>query len=138
LKAGLIVTEEASFQLSLIDQLVNTVNGNPASTLQLGGRQLFQDWMRSWMASQPNFAAIKVPVQVMQGTADDMVPAGMAAQIMQALQTRPGGQQQLAQFDGLGHSFGKELSQEGSKPKRQHPLVDPKVLDSLAAWLKGI
>jgi len=138
LKAGLIVNEEASFQLSLIDQLVNTVNGNTASTVELGGRQLFLDWMRSWMASQPNFAAIKVPVQVMQGAADDVVPASMAAQIMQALQTRPGGQQKLAQFDGLGHAFGKELSQGASKPKRQHPIVDPKVLDSLSAWMKGM
>jgi len=138
LKAGLLIEEEASFQLSLIDQLVNTVNGNTASTVQLGSHQLFLDWMRSWMASQPNFAAIKVPVQVMQGAADDVVPASMAAQIMQALQSRPGGQQQLAQFDGLGHFFGKELSQVTSKPKRQHPLLDPKVIDSLVTWLKGI
>ena len=138
-KTGLLNDAEAAFQLWLVDALVATVNGNPGSTLQLSGHKVFLDWMRSWMAAaNPNFAAIKVPVQVMQGTADDVVPASMAAQIMQGLQQRPGGQQQLAQFDGLGHSFGKELSQPASKPKRQHPLVDPKVLDSLTTWMKGM
>jgi len=138
-KTGLLNDAEAAFQLWLVDALVATVNGNPGSTLQLSGHKVFLDWMRSWMAAaNPNFAAIKVPVQVMQGTADDVVPASMAAQIMQGLQQRPGGQQQLAQFDGLGHSFGKELNQAASKPKRQHPLVDPKVLDSLTTWMKGM
>ena len=138
-KTGLLNDAEAAFQLWLVDALVATVNGNPGSTLQLSGHKVFLDWMRSWMAAaNPNFAAIKVPVQVMQGTADYVVPASMAAQIMQGLQQRPGGQQQLAQFDGLGHSFGKELSQPASKPKRQHPLVDPKVLDSLTTWMKGM
>ncbi len=138
-KTGLLNDAEAAFQLWLVDALVATVNGNPGSTLQLSGHKVFLDWMRSWMAAaNPNFAAIKVPVQVMQGTADYVVPASMAAQIMQGLQQRPGGQQQLAQFDGLGHSFGKELNQAASKPKRQHPLVDPKVLDSLTTWMKGM
>ena len=139
-KTGLLNDSEAAFQLQLIDALVATVTGNPGSTLQLSGQKVFLDWMRTWMAApaNANFAAVKVPVQVMQGTADDVVPASMAGQIMQALQQRPGGQQQLAQFDGLGHSFGKDLSQAASKPKRQHPLVDPKVLDSLSTWIKGM
>ena len=137
--SGALLPSESGYQQHLIDQMIAAVNSTPARNLSVGGHNVFLDWMRSWMAATPpaDLAALKVPVLVMQGTADDVVPAAQAAQIMQTLAARAGGQQQLAQFDGLGHSFGKELSQAASKPNRMHPQVDPKVLDALTTWLKA-
>jgi uncharacterized protein len=139
LQQGIILPEEASFDETLINGLVSTVNSTPSATAMVGGHKVFLDWMRSWMQVKPltDFAAMKVPALVMQGTADSVVPVSQADQIMQALASRPGGVQKLETFDGLGHSFGKELSQAASMPYREHPVIDPKVLDSLGAWLKG-
>jgi dienelactone hydrolase len=136
---GTVLPQEAAFDQNVVNALVAMVNSVPDSTTQVAGHTVFLDWMRSWMPVTPpaDLAAMKVPALVMQGTADTVVPASQAAGIMQALSTRAGGVQKLETFEGLGHSFGKDLTMAASVPNRQHPVVDAKVLDALGAWLKG-
>jgi len=90
------------------------------------------------MQAQPesDLAALKVPVLVMQGAIDGLVPASQANDIMTTLQARPGGQQQLAMYDKLGHDFGPDLTEAASVPYREHPVIYRKVLDDLSVWMK--
>lgn len=120
--------------------LVQLVSGSGQKNATIAGHEVFLDWMRSWMQAQPasDLAKIKVPVLVMQGQQDDLVPPQQAADIMATLSARPGGQQQLAAFDNLGHDFGPVMSEARSQPFRSHPVIDPKVLDTLATWMKGM
>lgn len=136
---GRLLPEEAAFEQGVVDGLVGLVSGTTEATLEVAGHKVFLDWMRSWMGVKPaeQFAALKTPVLVMQGTTDSVVPPAQATEIMNVLGTRPGGVQNLETFDGLGHAFGRELSESQSLPFRQHPVIDKKVLDALATWLKG-
>lgn len=137
--SGELIDVEGVYYQGLVDGLVGLVSSTTENTAQVGDNKVFMGWMRSWMQATPaaDFAALKVPVLVMQGTTDTRVPADQAAAVMAALQARPGGKQKLETFDGLGHGFGKELTQAESSPKRQHPVVEKKVLDALSAWLQG-
>ncbi|MHB8895463.1 MAG: alpha/beta hydrolase [Candidatus Geothermincolia bacterium] len=136
---GSILAEEAAFGQENIASLVADISGTTEVTAQVGGHKVFLDWMRSWIQATPStdFAGLKVPVLVMQGTADGVVPPAQASDIMNVLGARAGGVQKLESFDGLGHAFGKELTESQSIPYRQHPVVDAKVLDALGTWLSG-
>lgn len=130
---------EAAFERDVIDGLVAMVRGTTAAYAGVGGRRVFLDWMRSWMAEQPSqqLAAVGVPVLLAQGSADRSVPPAQAEELMRALSSRPRGVQELRVFDGLGHAFGRELTQAESVPYRRHPVIDPAVFETVADWLKG-
>jgi len=135
---GTVGAPEITFARQNLAFQVQLVSGSAQNTATVGGHQVFLGWTRSWMQAQPasDLAALKVPVLVMQGAIDGLVPASQANDIMTTLQARPGGQQQLAMYDKLGHDFGPDLTEAASVPYRQHPVIDRKVLDDLSAWMK--
>jgi dienelactone hydrolase len=140
LAAGRLLGPEAAYEQALVDALVETVSGTQESEIDIQGKKVFLDWMRSWMPVLPtvDVASLKAPVLVMHGTADQDVPAVQADELMAALAARPGRQQKLEMFEGLGHGFGRLVEQAKSKPDRAHPVVERKVLDALGAWLKDL
>jgi pimeloyl-ACP methyl ester carboxylesterase len=135
---GTLGAPEALYSKQNLAFLVQLVSGTAQDTTKIAGQEVFLGWMRSWMEAQPaaELARLKVPVLVMQGAQDDLVPATQAGDIMATLQARPGGQQQLQMFDKLGHDFGPDLSESQSEPYRSHPVIDPGVLDALSTWMK--
>lgn len=138
-RRGDILAEEAAYGQRVIDDLVGLVSSSTGDTVEIGGRKVFLGWMRSWMQADPprDLSGLKVPVLVMQPAADEVVPPSQATAIMSVLAGRAGGVQKLETYDGLGHGFGKELSQAESIPYRQHPVIERKVLEALGEWLEG-
>jgi uncharacterized protein len=136
---GSILPEEATFGQNVINGLTALVSSTSDTTTNIAGHTVFLDWMRSWMQTDPaqQLSVLKLPVLVMQGSADTVVPASQANDIMNTLSARPGGVQKLVTFEGLGHSFGQDLTEAQSIPNAQHPVVAPQVLSALGAWLKG-
>lgn len=136
-KAGDINEAEAALEQTQIDDVSKAVGSTDGETLRFMGHDVFLGWMRSWMKANvtQDIAGVKAPVLVLQGKADRDVPESQADQLMAALSGRPAGVQKLVKFDGLGHAFGKELTMGQSKPYREHPEVDPRVLDALGSWL---
>jgi len=136
---GAILAEESASGQDNVNRLATLVSSTSSVTTTIPGHAIFLDWMRSWMQvdTAQQLSALKSPVLVLQGSADAVVPASQAGDMMKTLSARPGGVQKLVLFNGLGHSFGKDLNESQSIPNTQHPVVDPKVLDALGAWLKG-
>lgn len=136
---GAILAEESASGQDNVNRLATLVSSTSSVTTTIPGHTIFLDWMRSWMQvdTAQQLSALKSPVLVLQGSADAVVPASQAGDTMKTLSARPGGVQKLVLFNGLGHSFGEDLTESQSIPNTQHPVVDPKVLDALGAWLKG-
>jgi pimeloyl-ACP methyl ester carboxylesterase len=122
-----------------INNLVSLLQQEGGDTVTLDGHKLFLGWMRSQSASSPldSIAALDVPVLVVHGVNDDMVPVEQAQQLMQTLEARGPGKQELALFEGLGHDFGPFVSEGDAVPYRAHPDVDRTVLKKISGWLKN-
>jgi predicted esterase len=122
-----------------INNLMSLLQGTSADAIKLSGHVLFLGWMRSQSESKPPdyIRALTVPVLVVQGAGDELVPVEQARQLMQTLEARGGGTQELALFKGLGHDFGPFISEGDSVPYRAHPKIDRSVLEKVSGWLKG-
>jgi pimeloyl-ACP methyl ester carboxylesterase len=139
-QAGMILPAEAEAAELNINNLTRLLEQQSAATITIDNHPLFLNWMRSQEAGDlPGWlGALEIPVLVVQGSADERVPAGQAQQIMRSLEARGGGTQELSMFEGLGHDFGPFVSQGESVPYRAHPRVDRSVLDKVANWLEGM
>ena len=138
-REGTVEMVEAQAAELNIGNLVSLLERESADTTKLSGHQVFLGWMRSQAAGGPlaSIAALDIPVLVVQGADDDLVPVGHARRLMQSLEARGRGTQELALFERLGHHFGPFISQGDSVPYRAHPQVDRGVLDKVSSWLEG-
>ncbi len=105
----------------------------------VGGHKVFLGWMRSQASADPLAAvrALKVPLLVVQGGRDEVVPAGQAGDIIGALKAGESAAGEIAYFAELGHGLGPEPSEAAELPYRRHPAVSRQVLDRVAGWLAG-
>jgi len=135
---GKMIAPETYHARQCVEALIGLVYGTAGESVDVAGHKIFLEWMRSWMASNPpaDLSALKVPVLVMHGAVDRVVPVDQASEIMKALETRQGGEQKLEVFDNLGHTFGPVVDEAKARPYRSHPVVDRKVLVTLSDWLK--
>lgn len=103
---------------------------------ELDGRRVFLGWMRSQAAREPlaSMRSLDVPVLVVHGGGDELVPPDQAAAITRALADGPG-EVETALFEGLGHGLGRELDEAEARPFRSHPVVSKEVLRKVAGWL---
>ena len=138
-QTGLVEPVEAEAAELNISNLMGLLEQESANTVMLGGHELFLGWMRSQAVNDPlgSIGALDIPVLVVQGAGDDRVPVEQALQIMQSLEARGRGTQELALFEKLGHDFGSFISEGDSVPYRAHPEVDRNVLEKVSGWLKG-
>lgn len=135
--AGLIGESEAAAERTRIDEVSHAVGTTEGETLSIMGHEVFLGWMRSWQNAKigDEIAGVKVPVLVLHGADDRVVPVSQADDLAGMLAAPTGGAVKLEKFDGLGHGFGRELDMAASKPFRQHPVVESKVLEALGAWM---
>jgi pimeloyl-ACP methyl ester carboxylesterase len=139
-RAGLILPAEAEAAELNINNLTRLLEVESADVMTIDNHLLFLKWMRSQETGDvPGSAgSLEIPVLVVQGSDDELVPAEQAQQIMRSLEARRGGRQELALFQGLGHDFGPFISEGKSVPYRAHPRVDRSVLDKVSGWLAGM
>lgn len=137
--AGIIGPQEAEAQRIYLQNQELTLAEQDSQYARIEGHRLFLGWMRSQEGSDPliPIAALRIPVLVIQGGRDASVPPAMAERIMEILSARPGGDEELALFEELGHDLGPMLTEAASVPSRAHPEVDPEVLEKASSWLKN-
>lgn len=139
-RSGSLSQADAVTQLVVLNNMIDVFNQNEGAGeyAELQGHRVFLGWLRSHFGSDPpvTYSSLKVPVLVAQGTADEFVTPGAAAEIMKVLEARPGGKQRLALFDGLGHGLGKDVDEARAKPYRSHPKVDGAVLKAVSDFFK--
>lgn len=144
--AGVVLAGEEGLQQPEVDAalqgiayaagLLSEVDGD---TVELDGQELFLGWMRSEASGDPLafMGELKIPVLVVQGGRDGLVPAGQAEEIVMAVQAGGTGTAELAYFEELGHTFGVVFPEGAVVPYREHPEVEAAVLDAVAAWLSA-
>jgi pimeloyl-ACP methyl ester carboxylesterase len=138
-RTGAVETVEAQAVELNIGNLVSMLKKESADIIKVSGHLVFLGWMRSQAAGDPlaSITSLDMPVLVVQGADDDLVPAAHARRLMQSLEARGRSTQELALFERLGHNFGPLVSQGGSVPYRAHPKVDRGVLEKVSGWLEG-
>lgn len=138
-RAGRLQPVESDAETARINYLAGLVQSNPSDGIILEGHRLFLGWMRSYMnhSTPDTLKMLEIPVQVVQGADDTVVPASQADEVMAALESRGGYGQDLVMLGGLGHDFGGFAGEAESKPYRSHPEVQARALDAVSSWLKG-
>lgn len=139
-RRGVLLPQEVQSQLTNIDNLVRLLADTEGDAVVAMGHTMFLGWMRTAEFLHPPDAMtnLGVPVLVVQGTDDDVVPAAQAADLMAALRARGNSTQELALFEGLGHDLGRWVDEAESMPYRAHPALDAAVMEKIAGWLKSM
>jgi pimeloyl-ACP methyl ester carboxylesterase len=135
---GVLITQDVAVAAAQIQKLQGLLDSVPGDSIEFLGHKQFLGWMRRYRRfdNLKALGSLQIPVLVLNGSLDELVPVDQARQNYAALAARGSGKQELVIFDGLGHEFGKALGEATSKPYRSHPQVAPRVLDKIANWLK--
>jgi hypothetical protein len=138
--AGLVPQADADAARIRVANQVGFVSLESGETAKVDGHEVFLGWMRSQAANDPpsSISSLDIPVLVVQGGRDGIVPPEQARQVMTVLEARGRSTQELALFEELGHNFGPLLLEGAAVPYRRHPTVDPAVLETISRWLKDI
>ncbi|MDD5747489.1 MAG: alpha/beta hydrolase [Actinomycetota bacterium] len=128
--------EEFESKWEWVNYLVSLVESS-VDKITIGKHKPFLGWMRSHMEHDTlqTLELLEVPVLVVAGASDRIVPVEEARELMEALEKRKGFESKIITFDGLDHWFGNMIDEAGSKPYMSHPKVETNVLDEVSRWL---
>jgi uncharacterized protein len=140
LSSGEIQGAEAEAAMQRIESQLWFLDQIEEDVVTVDRHRLFLGWLRSFRAEDPLETASKlaVPVLILQGEGDRRVPVGQAERLMEVLEGREGGTEELVVFEGLGHGFGPFRDAAESRPYRAHPVIEEDALDALSGWLERV
>ncbi|MFH1149115.1 MAG: alpha/beta fold hydrolase [Actinomycetota bacterium] len=138
-RRGALLPQEVEAELANTRNLVNLLGETEGSTAVAMDHTVFLDWMRTaeFLYPPDTMRNLAIPVLVVQGTDDEVVPAAQAEDLMTSLEGRGKSTQELALFEGLGHELGPWVDEAESRPYRSHPEPDPAVVEKITDWLKA-
>lgn len=135
---GEITELELTYEKGSAENILSLLGEYPSDTIEIEGQNVFLGWMRSQQAADPgkSLAGLEVPVLVVQGLRDEVVPPGQADELMRILGSRESGEEELVAYESLGHFFGGVKGQGESRPYRSHAEIEPEVLEAVSGWLE--
>jgi len=137
LKSGEISEIEFKSAIASINYLLSLLK-EAQDWIKIEGYKLFLGWMRSHANSEmmETVGALQVPVLVVHGTDDRVVPFEQGKKIFDALKERKGYTSDFLSLKGLGHELGNFIGEAKSKPERAHVQIDKRAIDGICRWAK--
>lgn len=117
-------------------ETIDRIKGTRNNWISILGKRCFLKRMREEMAEDPVEAIkkVRVPVLILQGKEDDIVPIESASILDKALAEAGNENHTLVYFGYLGHLFGESIN---DGVHRIHNQVDGDLLVTIRDWLKG-